>query len=878
MDTLATGDSIVMKVRVPEALGLAGVDGTGALPRDSAYALIDGPRPDSDVLDHTRLWVDRWGAPTRIRDATGHVTSTTRGDTRYPALVTRVDYSNQRVVAAEYDARGNLAAQTDSSNWRLLPDGTRKYATTRYERTDPAWPDFVTQVTLPEGEVTRMGYHTNGSPAWQQPGTSATHRASFGYNAAGQVESMLSAGATIPTRLYYDPVSGNLERMVTPLGIETRYRADELGRDTLVDAPVDAYRRLKTITRYDVMGFDTLSISDGDALEGDLYVRTERNREGQPLLVERWSTVDSIRIGTVRRSWQYDAVGRLAVEVDEADAPLRHHYDAAGNDTLTISRRSYLLRTRYDVLNRPVERITPPVTYERWVRGIAGIRARSGQVSEDTFPYYLFTAPDSTFAISGDTVKFAYDPVTGQMTQADNRYAQIRRGYNRNGTLSVDTTRVRTWDMSAWSATPHEYVMRYEYDLNGRRTRLTLPDNLAPEPGRQHQDYAYDPVWGGLRQVRSAMGLEYGFRYNLEGAADTIRYPGNRVETFSYDLDGRRTRRLMTQGSYVISDATFTLNENGSNKVVVELGALAEYINEVRYDYAYTQLGRLRQAKTKRIGSGKPLGPQRLEDYSWDALGNRWKSHVHGLVGSATHPTISWYRHGTNRVTFSTPPSGTTDNVNINQSSYDAAGNVDWFGGTTYASGDQAVHIDESVTRSYYSADEKLHAAETRRCKSEVPLNSGTADEDPDPPYCLAPYLLSNAASGSFEWYRYDALGRRIMVRTRRDPWCGGAACSSTITRFIWDGDQVLAEIRGEGGADYSETPNQTGPQYGRVVYTHGGGLDQPLDIMRSSGVGGAAILLPIPTWRGTFVTATDSAGNMVCAPWVYCEITFTSA
>jgi RHS repeat-associated protein len=313
--------------------------------------------------------------------------------------------------------------------------------------------------------------------------------------------------------------------------------------------------------------------------------------------------------------------------------------------------------------------------------------------------------------------------------------------------------------------------------------------------------------------------------------------------------------------------------------VVVELGALAEYINEVRYDYTYTQLGRLRQAKTKRIGSGKPLGPQRLEDYSWDALGNRWKSHVHGLVGSATHPTISWYRHGTNRVTFSTPPSGTTDNVNINQSSYDAAGNVDWFGGTTYASGDQAVHIDESVTRSYYSADEKLHAAETRRCKSEVPLNSGTADEDPDPPYCLAPYLLSNAASGSFEWYRYDALGRRIMVRTRRDPWCGGAACSSTITRFIWDGDQVLAEIRGEGGADYSETPNQTGPQYGRVVYTHGGGLDQPLDIMRSSGVAGAAsILLPIPTWRGTFVTATDSAGNMVCAPWVYCEITFTSA
>jgi RHS repeat-associated protein len=117
------------------------------------------------------------------------------------------------------------------------------------------------------------------------------------------------------------------------------------------------------------------------------------------------------------------------------------------------------------------------------------------------------------------------------------------------------------------------------------------------------------------------------------------------------------------------------------------------------------------------------------------------------------------------------------------------------------------------------------------------------------------------------------------MVRTRRDPWCNSATCNSTITRFIWDGDQVLAEIRGEGGQYFQESGGETGPQYGRVVYTHGGGLDQPLDIMRSDGIGGAAhAMLPIPTWRGSFVAGTNAAGEMLCAPGVHCEITFEGA
>jgi RHS repeat-associated protein len=107
-----------------------------------------------------------------------------------------------------------------------------------------------------------------------------------------------------------------------------------------------------------------------------------------------------------------------------------------------------------------------------------------------------------------------------------------------------------------------------------------------------------------------------------------------------------------------------------------------------------------------------------------------------------------------------------------------------------------------------------------------------------------------------------------VLVRTRRDPWCNTSRCNSTITWFIWDGDQILSEIRTEGGASFVEGNTVGGPQFGRVVYTHGPGIDKPLDIIHMDNMsGGAGTILPIATWRGSFVQATDPQGNPLCPP-----------
>jgi RHS repeat-associated protein len=136
-----------------------------------------------------------------------------------------------------------------------------------------------------------------------------------------------------------------------------------------------------------------------------------------------------------------------------------------------------------------------------------------------------------------------------------------------------------------------------------------------------------------------------------------------------------------------------------------------------------------------------------------------------------------------------------------------------------------------------------------------------------------------------FEWYRYDALSRRVLVRTRRDHTCGWE-CSSEITRYVWDGDQILLEIQAPGGDVNTlelENDNGSGSRAGRVVYTHGPGIDRPLDVIRTgfwglpSHWGGPILILPVANWRGTLIGGTDARGRQLpCHRNVYdCEVPF---
>src|SRR5207245_2762930 len=63
-----------------------GSSGNVAVDTALAYTKIDGAR--IEVADTAEFWVDRWGAPLRLRDPLGNQTYVARGDGNNPALVT----------------------------------------------------------------------------------------------------------------------------------------------------------------------------------------------------------------------------------------------------------------------------------------------------------------------------------------------------------------------------------------------------------------------------------------------------------------------------------------------------------------------------------------------------------------------------------------------------------------------------------------------------------------------------------------------------------------------------------------------------------------------------------------------------------------------
>jgi hypothetical protein len=65
--------------------------------------------------------------------------------------------------------------------------------------------------------------------------------------------------------------------------------------------------------------------------------------------------------------------------------------------------------------------------------------------------------------------------------------------------------------------------------------------------------------------------------------------------------------------------------------------------------------------------------------------------------------------------------------------------------------------------------------------------------------------------------------------------------CRSNLVRTVWDGDQVLHEVSApaSGAGMEQDVPPMLdsflGPHhFGRVMYVHGGGIDQPVAVVRS--------------------------------------------
>lgn len=863
-DSLAAGGTlphaIVNRFTMAESRGLAAL-GT-ARPPDSAYTLFDAPR--TDVADETRFWVNALGAPTRIRNAHGRET-TVRYHATFPALADSVVTVTGAWTRAKYNARG-LVDTIWAANLRSVGDSLAITALQWHT----TLPRPVMVITATGRDTTISAYHSNGNLQWSQPGSSPDRRTTITYHPSGAAKDLYRfsslPGVTGVDTVVYN-ARGNAVAMFDRRGFPTRVDRDALGR--VVRSRVRHSATDTTLWRTDSTFYDAVdrvvrqhSFGPGYSFSAGtldpaasfsagtvrLHLETEYDDEGRTTSVSRFTDPDPANIDTVTTAFSYDGAGRLTYESMDDNGHKTYTYDPAGLVVRSQIDGDVDITNMYDALGQLIRRATPAMSYP--VEDCAEI------VDGDcVFAFPMSTGGDYALRIPGDTATFAYDH-GGRLIRADNGHARIRRGWSPGGLLLVDTAFVRTLRYETEGSTnpsadfaSHRYILTFNYDLAGRRTKLWHPSQLLPTGVVAAQQYDYEKGTGALTKMTDVLGGVYDFTYTNAGQLATLKSPNGVKDSVTYNEDGMRQRRYLKRtASHILLNDSLTYDPQGRLLTFSGQRMLAGAATSVAN--TYTGLGALTSTVT--------VAPNREEYFLPDAHGNVAKSarHHFALSADVDEPAYRTYAYGSGmRLLTIDGPNPSTANLyedhrdinplawrNVYQAFRQTKADVDYDRWT------QAAHYYDGLGR---LARFERHVGN----------------------YSQASHI--NEPEAVIESYRYDALGRRVLVHTNRIDNCTVGGCDRSVRRTVWDGNQLLYEIRAKASdtttsfTAESDAPSGHGlglgqNQFGRIGYVHAGGIDRPLGAVRMSGNDTLVTFYPHTNWRGLFEGATGTDAQLI--------------
>lgn len=799
-----------------------------------AYTVVDGPR--TDIADSTLYWLNGYWQPKRIRDVVGAETQIAYESATWPAIATRVTTMGGVVTRAYLKTTRPLPDSVVIVN----PYGNGVNQTTRYTW-HPTHP-LPTQVVGPDGSILSKTYGVAGNLEWSQVGPTSATRVTFGYNALLQLASVHEPGAAGDEELSYDGL-GNLRKVVSPMGRWNLVMRDAIGRDTLRVSPTTAASALDSVSlmsggvrarlSYDAAGRHWRTVTSGPAVAGvaigsgifasapaeTSYVELAFDAEDNPVQVTRYVAPDS-GVQWVQTGRSYDNANRL-VSAEHGS----WRYDIAGNAIATI-RGFDTVRTRFDAAGRPT-RVTVASKYfpQSTVCQTEFLVLPASRRCE-RFPYF------GALRIEREDRVFRYD-IGGNMLSADNRYARVARTYFPNGQLATDTLRIRAYDAplngtggetnAAANFNLYVYGLQFGYDLAGRRAWMVRPGGGGPDR------YYYQLHTGTLDSLRFYDSQRFSFGFDDRGRWTTMAGPGGVTEHRSYDDDGALIGRTIGAQYGMVSNETMTYDGRGRVTASTTTGPLAQ--NRL---LAYSGLGYL-------IGSGVSFGGsgERTERFRVDALGNKYFARATTFEGAdvstrqsfeggseALAIDVSWNSTKCPQGVPPFPPIASTERE------YDAAGALTRSVQRSF-SDEQCLQeqSNRTVSRSYHAGDGKLRVHQR-----------------------LVALQSENGVS-VYEEYRYDALGRRVMLRARPDSGCSGLGtnvCYQVHERYAWDGDQLLEETRG-----HLASPSASAAMYGTVRYWHAFGIDQPIAISKDG-----TNIVPHASWLGVYESGTSFAGQ----------------
>ena len=638
----------------------------------------------------------------------------------------------------------------------------------------------VSQVTDPAGSISTMSYDANGNLLTK---TMPIGSSQYTYNSNG-----------LPT-LSTDPD-----------GVQTGYEYDAngyllrtwiVGTNPLVETTYTYDQRSNRLTSTDPLGNTTNytydSLNNLTGVEDALMQTVSFQYDGNSNLTSMTNA------GGIVTNFVYDNYNRMISKIEAASTPLErstsYTYDSRGNLLTMTNPMGYTTSYTYDELSRQTRACDHlnqcwAFTYDEVGNLIAQTDPNTNTTS------YTFDAVGRLASVAdaeGNTTSYSYDANSNLLTVIDaNANTATTNTYDANNRLTSTKDALNNTTTST-------------YTDGGRLATVT-------DANSQVSSYAYDAVSGYLTEIQYPAGRTLSFTYDLTGhiltisdssTAQTITYTYDALgrlasETqlgqtlsYSYDINGKRLAvSLAGVGDYSYAHdelnhyiavtnpdfETTSFEYNGADQ-----RTRTTYGNSSYTDYSYDEAGRL-TAVSHHKGDAVLIASF---TYTYDAMGNR-------LSETNSTGTITYTYDKTYKLLSATYPDG-----EVISFTYDAVGNrlskTDSNGTTTYTY-DVVNRLvgetrpDTSTVAYTWDGNGNIQTRTQTNADTTTEITGYTYDS-------LNKLVQLDLPDGTSNSYTYDPVGRRMR-----------SSDGTTVTRFLYDGKNPLADISGDDAAPVYQT------------------------------------------------------------------------
>lgn len=624
---------------------------------------------------------------------------------------------------------------------------TGQHPITRYKYDAEGRINKIEQVYDAQGNVYTQNFVWDSKNNLTEYRDQNNNKTSYTYDSQGNILTITDA-LNKTTTYTYDPTFNKVLTIKDPANRTTSYQYDNKGNLLKIIDP----NGNETLFSYDAQG----KLINGTDARGKV------STYGYNSLGFKTSTTDPLQNSI---TYSYDNAGRLLTVTDPNSHTLGYQYDLNNNQTVLTNNVGNQTVTSYDELNRVTQVTDANGRTVQKVYDLRGLMIKSidGAGKETNYEYDSLGNLTKLTDANGHITTFTYDLLGRKISEKDPTGHLTQYEYNAAGQL------IKEFD-------PKGQTILYTYDANGRVTNINYP-------GSNDISYAYDNV-GNLISESNADATITRTYDNLNRVGSVTTNIGTISKTISYEYDavGNRTK-LIDQDN---GETLYTYDD--ANRLTAITNALGETTS-----YIYDGAGRLLEKQlangTKTLYSYNnadqlvTLTNARSDEsiisqyqYTYDSVGNKATAVING-------DTFTYTYDNKNQLLTVSNSTGVIESY-----TYDNVGN-------------RTKLIEGTQTTNYtYSADDSMLTAGS---------NSYTYDANGN-------LLTRTGAAQSYEYNPADQLIKVNLPGNKNNSfkyYSDGSRLSMTdqngsLTYFLYDGDNILAELNADGTTRNTYTSN----------------------------------------------------------------------